>query len=74
MARIARLSVAGIRNLAEVSLSPHPRMTLIVGDNGAGKTALLESIHLLATGRSFRDARVQRCVQWQSITSTIFRS
>lgn len=31
-----------------------PTLNLIVGANGSGKTSLLEAIHLLGTGRSFR--------------------
>src|SRR5690606_3228313 len=31
-----------------------PGLNLFVGDNGAGKTSLLEAVHLLAYGRSFR--------------------
>lgn len=33
---------------------PGPTLNWITGDNGAGKTSLLEAIHLLAYGRSFR--------------------
>src|SRR5690606_39930592 len=33
---------------------PGPGLNLLVGDNGAGKTSVLEAIHLLAYGRSFR--------------------
>lgn len=33
---------------------PGPGFNLITGDNGSGKTSLLEALHLLAHGRSFR--------------------
>jgi DNA replication and repair protein RecF len=46
--------VDGFRNLAEVSLHPHPRLTVLVGDNGQGKTNLLEAIHLVAALRPLR--------------------
>ncbi len=52
--RITRLDVRNLRRLANVSLLPSPGLNLIIGDNGAGKTSLLEAAHLLAYGRSFR--------------------
>jgi DNA replication and repair protein RecF len=35
-------------------MAPAAGINLITGDNGAGKTSLLEALHLLAYGRSFR--------------------
>lgn len=52
--RILRLTVDRLRNLAPVDLRPAPGLNLVIGDNGAGKTSLLEAIHVLAFGRSFR--------------------
>lgn len=51
---VTRLRVASVRRLEEVDLAPSPGINLITGDNGAGKTSLLEALHLLAYGRSFR--------------------
>jgi len=36
---------------------PSKEVNLIIGQNGSGKTSLLESIHYLATARSFRTTR-----------------
>lgn len=52
--RVTRLDVRGLRRLADVSIQPGAGLNLIVGDNGAGKTSLLEALHLMAYGRSFR--------------------
>lgn len=52
--RLTRLEVAGLRRFERVSLAPGPALNLITGRNGAGKTSLLEAIHLMAYGRSFR--------------------
>lgn len=52
--RLTRLQVSAVRRLADVGLRPAPGINLIIGDNGAGKTSLLEGLHLLAYGRSFR--------------------
>lgn len=52
--RLIRLQVGGVRKIARVDFAPAPGLNLITGDNGAGKTSLLEALHLLAYGRSFR--------------------
>lgn len=52
--RLTRLRVAGLRCLADVEFLPAPGLTLVTGGNGAGKTSLMEAIHLLGYGRSFR--------------------
>lgn len=52
--RISRLQVENLRCLVQTELEPGPGLNLVSGRNGAGKTSLLEAIHLLAYGRSFR--------------------
>lgn len=52
--RVTRLAVSNVRRLARVELEPGPGLNFLVGDNGAGKTSVLEALHLMAYGRSFR--------------------
>ena len=58
-----RLEVHDFRNLESVDLELGPGLNLFVGDNGAGKTALLEAVHVLGKGRSFRTHRVRNLVR-----------
>jgi len=48
------LEVRGFRNLASQKLELGPRFNVFSGENGQGKTNLLEAIYLVATSRSFR--------------------
>lgn len=51
---VTRLDLRTFRRFSAVSLAPAPGVNVITGDNGAGKTSLLEALHLMAYGRSFR--------------------
>lgn len=58
------LHIAQFRNLLPASLSLHPQFNLFYGENGSGKTSLLEAIHVLATGRSFRAREFKQIIQF----------
>ena len=47
-----------MRNLAPLVLEPAPRFNVFFGDNGQGKTNLLETIYVVGTLRSFRTQRL----------------
>lgn len=51
------VQVQGFRNLEDQSLEFDPTANYLFGDNATGKTSLLEAIHYLAIGRSFRRAQ-----------------
>ena len=51
---VLRLDIRHLRRFREASLVPGPGLNLITGDNGAGKTSVLEALHLMAYARSFR--------------------
>lgn len=52
--RLAWITLHDYRSYAHLELSPDPEINLLIGDNGAGKTNLLEAIGYLASLRSFR--------------------
>jgi DNA replication and repair protein RecF len=56
--RIQVLTADGVRNLRPLQLEPRERFNVFVGDNGQGKTNLLEAIYAVAALRSFRTARL----------------
>jgi DNA replication and repair protein RecF len=63
-ARLERLVVRDFRNLSHVELEPPAEGFVVIGENGQGKTNLLESIYYLQILRSARGARDQDLVRF----------
>ena len=62
MAVIQRLMVDRFRNLEAVDVLLSPGFNIFSGINGSGKTSLLEAIHVLSVGRSFRTHKIDPLV------------
>ena len=56
MTAITRLTLTDFRSHAHTSIDARPGLVVITGDNGAGKTNILDAISLLAPGRGLRGA------------------
>jgi len=52
--RLVSLTLSQFRNHSKRAFSFSPKTTVIVGANAIGKTNILEAIHVLSTGTSFR--------------------
>ena len=55
---IRKLTVSNFRNYSAASLEPSKQMVVLLGNNGAGKTNLLEAISMLSPGRGLRQAQL----------------
>ncbi|WP_295562358.1 DNA replication/repair protein RecF [uncultured Sphingomonas sp.] len=53
---LSRLILTDFRNHAELVLAPAPGFVVLTGENGAGKTNVLEAVSLLSPGRGLRRA------------------
>jgi DNA replication and repair protein RecF len=53
---VSRLSLTDFRSYASAMIEPGPGFVLLFGENGAGKTNLLEAVSLLTPGRGLRGA------------------
>ncbi len=56
MAPISRLSLTDFRSYASATVAPSAAFVLLFGENGAGKTNLLEAVSMLTPGRGLRGA------------------
>ena len=55
--KLIKLKLGSFRNLKNLELVPGGKFNVFYGNNGQGKTNLLESIYLLATMKSFKQAK-----------------
>jgi len=70
---LTRLVISDFRNLASAELEPTPNgFNLIFGNNGSGKTSLLEAIYYISLGRSFRSASSDHVIRKTTDKLSIF--
>jgi DNA replication and repair protein RecF len=70
---IHSIKINNFRNLATLDLSPAPQgLNIICGNNGSGKTSLLEAIHFLSLGRSFRTSTASRLIRHTAEKFSVF--
>ena len=61
---VREFQVVGFRNIALAKAEFAPGLNLLHGANGQGKTNLLEALHMLVTGRSFRTVDEKETLPW----------
>lgn len=69
---LAELRIQNLRCVESAALDFSPELNLIAGENGAGKTSVLEAIFLLGRGRSFRTRANERLIRHGQPTLTVF--
>lgn len=66
------IEFSGVRNLQQAGFEFHPHLNIVCGPNASGKTSLLESIAILASGKSFRTSSLENVVNHQADYLRIF--
>ena len=62
---VRRLMLKDFRSYAALDLTIEGGLVVLCGENGAGKTNLLEALSLLAPGRGLRRAELAECARRQ---------
>ena len=70
--KLDNIQIQHFRNLQNVVLCPSPSINIVTGKNGSGKSSLLEAIHYLGFGRSFRTTKHRSVIQHQQEKFTVF--
>ena len=71
---IRQLDLTHFRQFNHLKINPEPHINIIYGNNGSGKTSLLESIYWLSHGRSFRQVRGMQLIQDDEEMATVYVS
>ncbi len=66
------LTLTNFRNYVHLDLSLSPRLTIFWGDNGQGKSNLIEALYVLATTKSYRTAAEREMVNWHVVGDPVF--
>jgi len=72
MSRIVRLNVSSVRNINSCEMRPSSSVNVFYGKNGSGKTSLLEAVHILASGKSFRSIKVDPLINHEASEAIIY--
>lgn len=68
---VKTLTLQNFRNYSKASFTFSDTTTIIIGPNAIGKTNLMESLFLLATGKSFRAEKEKQLIQFGKQVSRI---
>ena len=69
---IFQISLNDFRKLESDTLTFHPGVNYLYGNNGSGKTSLLESIHVITQGRSFKTTKLDQCINHNKESFLLF--
>lgn len=69
---LTELSLTHFRNFQQSVVYPASGVNLLIGENGSGKTSVLEAIYLLGMGRSFRTRNLKHVIQTDQRQCQVF--
>jgi len=68
---LSKILLQNFRSYTNQLFEFDPKLNLILGPNGSGKTNILESIFFLASGKSFRSSSQSKLINWNSYFASV---
>jgi len=68
---LSSLTLENFRSYTKKTFEFSPGINLIFGDNGTGKTNILESIFFLSSGKSFRSSSLSQLINWNGAYTSV---
>jgi DNA replication and repair protein RecF len=72
--KLDKVQIRHFRNIHDLSLSAHKNLNVFLGDNGSGKSSILEALHYLGFARSFRTQKHKNVISHEQSGFTVFCS
>lgn len=73
--KVKEVRLKNFRNIQSLALSPSEHLNFIIGENGQGKTSILEGLSFLSTLRSFRGGKNDDIIKdnesWAEVSCTL---
>ncbi len=69
---LLEIHISGVRNIESANIQLGETFNVFFGENGSGKTSVLESIYLLATSKSFRSIQARKIINVNNHSLTVF--
>ncbi|WP_257386831.1 DNA replication/repair protein RecF [Tahibacter caeni] len=70
--QLVELRLTNVRNVAQAGIALRPGVSEFVGENGAGKTSILEAAYMLSHGRSFRPVKRESLIRFGCESLDVF--
>ncbi|MCW8093436.1 DNA replication/repair protein RecF [Alteromonas sp. ASW11-130] len=70
--KLAQVQISNFRNISSACLNLSPSLSVIRGQNGSGKSSLLEAIYYLGYGRSFRTNKHESVIKEEQSSFSVF--
>lgn len=68
---LRKLAIFNVRNIKEAAILPTQGFNLFFGDNGSGKSSLLEAIYILGRAQSFRSPNIKKAINFDTAALTV---
>ncbi|MFA6184697.1 MAG: DNA replication and repair protein RecF [Candidatus Shapirobacteria bacterium] len=68
---LSKLLLQNFRSYPQQLIEFDPKLNLILGPNGSGKTNIIEAIFILAAGKSFRSSSQSKLINWNDFFTSV---
>jgi len=65
---LVKLDIYSLRNIQKESFYPTSTINLFYGENGSGKSSIVEAIFILGRAKSFRSNSIKSVISFQILT------
>jgi DNA replication and repair protein RecF len=72
--KLDKVQISQFRNIDDLSLTAHNSLNVFLGENGSGKSSILEALHYLGFARSFRTQKHKNVISHSKLAFTVFCS